>query len=64
VELGFLGGAVGRLGADQELLLLAWRFFTTGLGVALGAAFAARIYGIAALRRFAAGGRGAGARDA
>jgi uncharacterized membrane protein YbhN (UPF0104 family) len=51
VELGFLGGAVGRLGPDQELLLLAWRFYTTGLGVALGAALAVRIYGWGLVRR-------------
>ena len=36
VELGFLGGAAGNLGADETLLLAWWRFYTTILGVVLG----------------------------
>ena len=51
VELGFLGGAAGDLGNDQAWLLLAWRFYTNGLGVLLGVWLAAQIYGWPALRR-------------
>jgi uncharacterized membrane protein YbhN (UPF0104 family) len=53
VELGFLGGAAGDLGGDQGWLLLAWRFYTSGLGVVLGLWLAARIYGWPALRKLA-----------
>jgi uncharacterized membrane protein YbhN (UPF0104 family) len=53
VELGFLGGAAGDLGADEGWLLLAWRFYTNGIGVLLGVALAARIYGWPALRQLA-----------
>ncbi|HEY9015485.1 MAG TPA: hypothetical protein VIM84_10535, partial [Gemmatimonadales bacterium] len=51
VELGFLGGAAGDLGNDQGWLLLAWRFYTNGLGVLLGVWLAAQIYGWPALRK-------------
>jgi uncharacterized membrane protein YbhN (UPF0104 family) len=50
VELGFLGGAAGDLGSDQGWLLLAWRFYTNGVGVVLGVWLAAQIYGWPALR--------------
>jgi uncharacterized membrane protein YbhN (UPF0104 family) len=53
VELGFLGGAAGDLGARAAWLLLAWRFYTNGVGVALGIALAAHAYGWPALRRLA-----------
>jgi uncharacterized membrane protein YbhN (UPF0104 family) len=53
VELGFLGGAAGDLGADQGWLLIAWRFYTNGIGVLLGIVLAARIYGWPALRQLA-----------
>jgi uncharacterized membrane protein YbhN (UPF0104 family) len=52
VELGFLGGAAGELQSDGWLLL-AWRFYTTGLGVFLGVWFAVKIYGWPALRKLA-----------
>jgi uncharacterized membrane protein YbhN (UPF0104 family) len=51
VELGFLGGAVGELGEGQGWLLLAWRFYTNGVGVLLGVWLAAHIYGWPALRK-------------
>jgi len=51
VELGFLGGAAGDLGDGQGWLLLAWRFYTSGIGVLLGVLIAARIYGWPALRK-------------
>jgi uncharacterized membrane protein YbhN (UPF0104 family) len=51
VELGFLGGAAGDLGAGEGWLLLAWRFYTSGIGVLLGVLIAARIYGWPALRK-------------
>jgi uncharacterized membrane protein YbhN (UPF0104 family) len=51
VELGFLGGAAGDLGEGQGWLLLAWRCYTSGLGVVLGIWLAAQIYGWPALRR-------------
>jgi len=53
VELGFLGGAAGDLGSQEGWLLLAWRFYTNGVGVLLGITLAARIYGWPALRRLA-----------
>jgi uncharacterized membrane protein YbhN (UPF0104 family) len=51
VELGFLGGAAGDLGEHQGWLLLAWRFYTNGVGVVLGIWLAAQIYGWPALRK-------------
>jgi uncharacterized membrane protein YbhN (UPF0104 family) len=51
VELGFLGGAAGDLGEHQGWLLLAWRWYTNGLGVLLGVWLAAKIYGWPALRK-------------
>jgi uncharacterized membrane protein YbhN (UPF0104 family) len=51
VELGFLGGAAGDLGEDEGKLLFAWRLYTNGIGVILGVALAARIYGWGALRQ-------------
>jgi uncharacterized membrane protein YbhN (UPF0104 family) len=53
VELGFLGGAAGELGEGEGWLLLAWRFYTNGVGVLLGIVLAAHIYGWPALRRLA-----------
>jgi uncharacterized membrane protein YbhN (UPF0104 family) len=55
VELGFLGGAAGDLGDGQGWLLLAWRFYTSGLGVLLGVLIAASIYGWPALRSLVRG---------
>lgn len=51
VELGFLGGAAGELGEGQGWILLAWRFYTNGLGVLLGVWLALSIYGWPALRK-------------
>jgi uncharacterized membrane protein YbhN (UPF0104 family) len=51
VELGFLGGAAGNLGDSQAWLLLAWRFYTSGIGVLLGVLIGASIYGWPALRQ-------------
>jgi uncharacterized membrane protein YbhN (UPF0104 family) len=53
VELGFLGGAAGDLGAEEGWLLLAWRVYTNGIGVLLGVVLAARVYGWPALRQLA-----------
>jgi uncharacterized membrane protein YbhN (UPF0104 family) len=53
VELGFLGGAAGDLGSRAGWLLLAWRFYTNGVGVVLGIALGAHAYGWPALRRLA-----------
>jgi uncharacterized membrane protein YbhN (UPF0104 family) len=50
VDLGFIGGAAGEFAGDGWLLI-AWRFYTTGLGVLLGVWFAARLYGWPALRK-------------
>ena len=50
VELGFLGGAAGELGGREGSLLLAWRLYTSGAGLLLGAWLAIRIYGWPALR--------------
>ena len=51
VELGFLGGAAGDLGQNEGWLLLAWRFYTNGLGLFLGVWLALSIYGWPVLRR-------------
>jgi uncharacterized membrane protein YbhN (UPF0104 family) len=53
VELGFLGGAAGDLGSGEGWLLLAWRFYTNGVGVILGVILAVRTYGWPALRQLA-----------
>jgi uncharacterized membrane protein YbhN (UPF0104 family) len=55
VELGFLGGAAGELGEGQGWILLAWRFYTNGIGVVLGVWLAASIYGWPFLRRLLRG---------
>jgi len=51
VELGFLGGAAGQLGEGQGWILLAWRFYTNGLGVLVGVWLALSIYGWPVLRK-------------
>jgi uncharacterized membrane protein YbhN (UPF0104 family) len=51
VELGFLGGVAGDLGQGQGWLLLAWRFYTSGVGVMLGVLIGASIYGWPALQK-------------
>jgi uncharacterized membrane protein YbhN (UPF0104 family) len=51
VDLGFLAGAAGDLGSGDHVLLLAWRFYTSGVGVVLGLALAARLYGWTTVRR-------------
>jgi uncharacterized membrane protein YbhN (UPF0104 family) len=51
VELGFLGGAAGDLGAGRGWLLLAWRGYSNGVGVLLGAGLALQLYGWPVLRR-------------
>jgi uncharacterized membrane protein YbhN (UPF0104 family) len=58
VELGFLGGAAGDLGQNEGWLLLAWRFYTNGIGVLLGVWLAAHIYGWPALRKLVRRGAG------
>jgi uncharacterized membrane protein YbhN (UPF0104 family) len=58
VELGFLGGAAGDLGQGDGWLLLAWRFYSNGVGVLLGVWLAARIYGWPALRKLVRRGAG------
>ncbi len=50
VELGFLGGAAGELGGRDTEVLLAWRLYTNGIGLLLGAWLAIRIYGWPAIR--------------
>ena len=50
VELGFVSGAAGDLGRAEGWLLLLWRWYTNGIGVVLGVALAARLYGWRALR--------------
>ena len=50
VDFSFLGGAAGHLGPRDAGLLLAWRFYTNGVGVLLGGALALRAYGWPALR--------------
>ena len=57
VELGFVSGAAGELGHAEGWLLLLWRFYTNGIGVVLGVALAARLYGWRALTALARRGR-------
>ncbi|MBA3444532.1 MAG: flippase-like domain-containing protein [Gemmatimonadales bacterium] len=55
VELGFLGGAAGEIGEGQGWILLAWRFYTNGVGMALGVWLAASIFGWPFLRKLLRG---------
>ena len=55
VELGFLGGAVGNLGAGYKPMLLLWRFYTTIVLIAAGAAFGLWRYGPHAVRMIVRG---------
>jgi uncharacterized membrane protein YbhN (UPF0104 family) len=55
VELGFLEGAVGQLGEGQAWILVAWRFYTNGIGVVLGVWLATSTYGWPFLRRLVRG---------
>src|SRR4029450_3710301 len=51
VDLGLLGGAAGELGPANTRVLLAWRFYTVGVGAIIGVGLALRIFGQAALKR-------------
>jgi uncharacterized membrane protein YbhN (UPF0104 family) len=51
VDFGFLAGVAGDLGPARGGLLLAWRFYTVGLGAILGVALAVHTLGWPALRR-------------
>jgi len=51
VDLGFLGGAAGGLGGREGSMLVAWRFYTNGVGLLLGASLAIRSYGWPAIRQ-------------
>jgi uncharacterized membrane protein YbhN (UPF0104 family) len=55
VELGFLGGAAGEMGEGQGWILLAWRFYTNGVGLGLGVWLALSIYGWPVLRKLLRG---------
>jgi uncharacterized membrane protein YbhN (UPF0104 family) len=52
VELGFLGGAAGNFGSREGGLLVAWRFYTTGLGLLLGIALAVHRFGWRTIRNW------------
>lgn len=58
VDLGFIAGAAGDLGDSQALLLFAWRFYTSGIGVLLGLWLAVRLYGPGAIGALFGKGRG------
>jgi uncharacterized membrane protein YbhN (UPF0104 family) len=51
VDLGFVAGAAGDLGNEQGKLLLAWRFYTTIVGVLFGVFVAVNAFGTSAIRR-------------
>ena len=51
VELGFLAGVAGQLGAGSTSLLVAWRCYTVGAGIVLGVASAATRLGVRPLLR-------------
>ena len=53
VDLGFVSGAAGELGGAEGRMLLAWRFYTNGVGILLGLGLAARIYGWGVVARLA-----------
>ena len=55
VELGFLGGAAGEMGEGQGWILLAWRFYTNGVGLGLGVWLALSLYGWPVLRKLLRG---------
>jgi uncharacterized membrane protein YbhN (UPF0104 family) len=57
VDLGFVAGAAGDLGTDQGKMLLAWRFYTTIIGVVLGLVFAVQVFGVRAIRQLIRGDR-------
>jgi uncharacterized membrane protein YbhN (UPF0104 family) len=50
VDVGFLGGMAGDFGGDQQLLLIAWRFYANFAGVAIGAWLAIQSLGWPAFR--------------
>jgi uncharacterized membrane protein YbhN (UPF0104 family) len=58
VELGFLAGIAGHLGPGTTSLLVAWRFYTVGVGVLLGVASAVASLGLRPLLRAVAGAVG------
>lgn len=49
VEIGFLGGAAGDMGARYGSILFVWRFYTTILLVALGVGLGVMMYGADAI---------------
>jgi uncharacterized membrane protein YbhN (UPF0104 family) len=51
VDLAFLAGMAGDLGAENTGLLVAWRFYTVGAGALFGAALALRTLGARPLTR-------------
>lgn len=51
VDLGLLAGAAGEFGDREGGLLLAWRGYTTLIGLLLGFGFALQVFGAATLRR-------------
>ena len=55
VELGYLGGAAGALGEGHGWILVAWRFYTNGIGVLLGVWLASTIYGWPVLQKLLRG---------
>jgi uncharacterized membrane protein YbhN (UPF0104 family) len=57
VELGFLAGAAGELGADGERLLFFWRLYTSILPVLFGVAVSLPKYGRSAMLRALRGDR-------
>lgn len=57
VDLGLVAGAAGDLGNQQGALLLAWRFYTTIIGVIVGGIFLVKMFGVGAIRRIFRAGR-------
>jgi uncharacterized membrane protein YbhN (UPF0104 family) len=55
VELGYLGGGAGALVEGQGWILVAWRFYTNGIGVVLGVWLAVSIYGWPVLQKLLRG---------
>jgi uncharacterized membrane protein YbhN (UPF0104 family) len=57
VDLGFLAGIAGQLGPEAPALLVAWRFYTVGIGVIVGMVLAVKAFGWKSLRQLAASAR-------
>ena len=59
VDAGFMAGAAGELGSGVAGLLLAWRFYTSGVGIVLGVTMGVHHFGWSTVRGWVRGRRAA-----